>query len=131
MDALVTSSIEEAFQVPIRGWDFSWLQGRAHETPPPWSYTGIVRAALEHARVSLDIDTGGGEFIERLAPVPGFLVATEGYAPNVPVAARRLAPLGVAVVQASAWSSRSSRLREPGSRCTACRKPTPRWCSKT
>jgi SAM-dependent methyltransferase len=100
MDALVTSSIEEAFQVPIHGWDFSWLQGRAHETPPPWSYAGLVRAALEDARFSLDIDTGGGEFIERLAPVPGFLVATEGHAPNVPAAARRLAPLGIAVVQA-------------------------------
>jgi SAM-dependent methyltransferase len=98
MEPSITSSIEEALAVPIAGWDFSWLQGRARETHPPWDYAALVGAAMEGSQVSLDIDTGGGEFIERLAPVPGFLVTTEGYAPNVPVAARRLAPHGIAVV---------------------------------
>jgi SAM-dependent methyltransferase len=98
MDASITSAIEEALAVPIAGWDFSWLQGRARETRPPWNYASLVRAAMEGSEVSLDIDTGGGEFIERLAPVPGFLVATEGYAPNVSVAARRLVPHGITVV---------------------------------
>jgi SAM-dependent methyltransferase len=100
MNPSITSSIEEALHVPIRGWDFSWLHGRARETPPPWNYPELVRAALSQSRISLDIDTGGGEFIERSSPMPGFLVATEGYAPNVPVAASRLAPLGIAVVHA-------------------------------
>jgi hypothetical protein len=49
---------------------------------------------------SLDIDTGGGEFLERLGARPGAVIATEGHPPNVPVAARRPSPLGVAVVHA-------------------------------
>jgi SAM-dependent methyltransferase len=96
----IKAAVEEAFAVPIGGWDFSWLRGRAQETPPPWDYAQLVRGALDRSRVSLDIDTGGGEFIERLRPVPGLLVATEGYVPNVVVAARRLTPFGIAVVHA-------------------------------
>jgi SAM-dependent methyltransferase len=49
---------------------------------------------------AVDIDTGGGEFLGRMAPFPGFVVATEGHAPNVPIAAELLAPLGVPVVEA-------------------------------
>jgi hypothetical protein len=46
--------------------------------------------------------TGGGElFAELLAGYPGRAVATEAWPPNVPVAARRLAPLGVLVLHAS------------------------------
>lgn len=92
--------IEEALHAPIRGWDFSWLQGRAEETLPPWDYGALVRAAAVGTRRTLDIDTGGGEFLQRLGPLPGHVVATEGYAPNVTVAGERLASLGVAVVHA-------------------------------
>jgi hypothetical protein len=92
----IKAAVEEAFAVPISGWDFSWLRGRARETPPPWDYAELVRAKLDSSRVSLDIDTGGGEFLERFAPVPHFLMATEGYAPNVLVATRRLTPFGTA-----------------------------------
>jgi len=100
MDSTVSSAIEEAFGVSIAGWDFSWLRGRAHEAPPSWNYGRLVRAAVGRSQFALDIDTGGGEFIERLAP-SGFLVATEGYAPNVDVAANRLASVGIPVVQAA------------------------------
>jgi SAM-dependent methyltransferase len=98
--ASIKAAVEEALAVPISGWDFSWLRGRARETPPPWDYAQLVRAEFDSSRVSLDIDTGGGEFIQRLGPVPGFLVATEGHAPNVLVAARRLTPYGIGVIHA-------------------------------
>ena len=90
--------IADALEAPIRGWDLSWLEGRAEEAPPPWEYTAIVREAAASSRRMLDIDTGGGEFLARLAPFPGSVVATEGYPPNVGVAGTRLMPLGVHVV---------------------------------
>jgi SAM-dependent methyltransferase len=49
----------------------------------------------------LDIDTGGGEFLAGLSPLPASVVATEGYTPNVEVARERLAPLGIRVVGAA------------------------------
>jgi SAM-dependent methyltransferase len=48
----------------------------------------------------LDIDTGGGEMLAALAPLACFVVATEGYAPNVGVAAERLASAGIPLVHA-------------------------------
>ena len=51
------------------------------------------------AGTMLDMGTGGGEWLAALSPRPRRTVATEGWTPNVPVAARRLRPLGVAVVQ--------------------------------
>jgi SAM-dependent methyltransferase len=47
----------------------------------------------------LDMDTGGGEVLSSFMPLPQNTYATEGYAPNVPVAKNRLEPLGVKVVQ--------------------------------
>jgi SAM-dependent methyltransferase len=70
------------------------------ETEPAWDYAAIVRDAMAGARRTLDIDTGGGEFLSNILPAPGSVVATEGYAPNVAVAGARLAPLGVPVVHA-------------------------------
>ena len=52
--------------------------------------------------VVLDMGTGGGERFSRICD--GFsdlAVATEGWPPNVPVAAKRLAPMGISVVHAS------------------------------
>ena len=45
----------------------------------------------------LDIGTGGGEFLSSLAPLPKIVYATEGYEPNIPIARKRLEPLGVKV----------------------------------
>ena len=45
----------------------------------------------------LDIDTGGGEFLRSIAPLPSRSAALESYPPNVAVARNNLAPLGVAV----------------------------------
>jgi SAM-dependent methyltransferase len=55
---------------------------------------------LRGASSALDIDTGGGEVLASL-PLPPFTVATEGYPPNVPVAADRLSQLGAHVVDAA------------------------------
>src|SRR5262249_3546428 len=58
----------------------------------------------EHARAAgsvLDIGTGGGELLAAVrGSLPTRVVATEEWAVNAPLARRRLAPLGVAVVQA-------------------------------
>jgi SAM-dependent methyltransferase len=101
MDLSVPAAIEVASAVPIEGWDFSWLRDRAGETPPPWDFGDLVRTAIDESHRTLDIDTGGGEFLERLAPAPRSVVATEGHPPSVGVAARRLAPLGITVVHAA------------------------------
>lgn len=93
--------VAEAEAAPIIGWDFSWLHGRAIEDRPSWGYAELAAERLPAAHSVLDIHTGGGErlaFIAGLARLPARTVATESYRPNVPVAARRLAPLGVSVV---------------------------------
>jgi SAM-dependent methyltransferase len=45
----------------------------------------------------LDVDTGGGELLASLAPLPARTIAVEGWEPNLSVARDRLAPLGVDV----------------------------------
>jgi SAM-dependent methyltransferase len=49
----------------------------------------------------LDIECGGGEMLSHLPGLPGFMVASEGWPPNVTVADRRLRPLGAHVVGAT------------------------------
>jgi hypothetical protein len=46
----------------------------------------------------LDLGTGGGERFVRYAPFPRVAIVPEAHLPNVPVAAARLAPLGVQVI---------------------------------
>lgn len=84
------------------GWDFTHLNGRRLDihTDHPWDYTATVLAAMRGAESMLDMGTGGGERLAAFAtsqPLPPRTCATEGYAPNVPVARQRLAPLGVTV----------------------------------
>ena len=50
-----------------------------------------------HAHTLLDIDTGGGELLASLQPLPTHTYATESYSPNIPVARQRLEPLGINV----------------------------------
>lgn len=91
--------VREALDVPLQGWDFEWLQGRTSEKDPSWRYGDRVRALLPTARSLLDVDTGGGEFLADLAPLPTRTAATEGWEPNLPVARERLEPLGVEVLR--------------------------------
>jgi len=86
------------FAQPTSGWDFSHLTGR-HEDEPPWSYDELARTALAGASSVLDLGTGGGEVLGRLADaLPRETTATEGWPPNLPVAREALAPLGIEVV---------------------------------
>ncbi len=81
------------------GWNFAHIEvtRRVVEAPLSWSYASIVLAQFRSARSVLDMGTGGGEFLSSLQPLPALTCATEGYAPNVPLARQRLEPLGVKV----------------------------------
>ena len=90
----------------FEGWDFSYLSNRASQQEPPWSYRARAVELVKAAHRLLDIDTGGGEFLFSLAPLPGRSVAIESYQPNVAVARERLAPMGVEVQEVAvgaAW----------------------------
>ena len=91
--------VNEAWNAPFSGWDFSWLEGRMVDTPLSWSYPDWAVERLRKSQAVLDMDTGGGEFFSSLAPFPRIACATEGYVPNVPIARARLEPLGVRVVK--------------------------------
>jgi hypothetical protein len=66
---------------PFSGWDFSYLTEtrRMMEAPLPWSYAGIVLPRLRSARALLDMDTGGGEFLSRLQPLPYKLIVLHNH----------------------------------------------------
>ena len=92
--------VAEALAAPFSGWDFSWLEGRrVEEGEDGWDYEERARRLIQRVASLLDLGTGGGERLSRLGPFPPLAVATEAYGPNVPVATRRLQPLGVTVVQ--------------------------------
>src|SRR5579871_1283063 len=81
----------------FEGWDFAYIAGRSSQDEPPWFYRDRARDLVRSARHLLDVDTGGGEFLLSLAPLPAATRAIESYPPNVAVARERLAPAGVAV----------------------------------
>ena len=90
--------IEEGWKAPFSGWDFSWLKGKYTEAEPSWDYREMARERIAEARALLDMDTGGGELLAGLAPLPPMTWATETWEPNIPVAKARLEPLGGGVV---------------------------------
>jgi len=94
-DDLVT----EALAAPFSGWDFSWLGTGSTPGGLPWSYRQEVARHAALTDTMLDMGTGGGERLSRLSPRPRRTVATEAWPPNAPVAAGRLRPLGIAVIQ--------------------------------
>jgi SAM-dependent methyltransferase len=90
--------IAQADRQSLQGWDFSYLNGRMVEESLSFDYLAEVRRRLDDVASMLDLATGGGEVLSQLAPFPGRTVATEAYAPNAPIAARRLRPLNASVV---------------------------------
>ncbi|MEV6488585.1 methyltransferase [Actinoplanes sp. NPDC051633] len=90
--------IGEAVGVPLVGWEFAWTDGRAVGSDPSWSFPEMARRLLRRAGSLLDLDTGGGELLAELAPLPAHTVAVESWAPNTPVARDRLGPFGVSVL---------------------------------
>lgn len=89
--------IQDAMVQDFSGWDFSYLDGRWQTEDLAWDYEQTVRKQISRTRSMLDMGTGGGEFLSSLAPLPEYTCATEAYLPNVPVAQKRLEPLGVTV----------------------------------
>jgi SAM-dependent methyltransferase len=99
-DALVA----EGEAVPVEGWDFSWFHGRATEERPPWRYARLlgermVALAGVPGAAALDLQTGGGEVLASVPAGPPTLVATESWPPNLTVARKNLARLGVTVIE--------------------------------
>jgi SAM-dependent methyltransferase len=96
-DALITDAERE----PFSGWDFSYItaRNRYRLESVSWDYDAIVLERMKKAESMLDMGTGGGERLASLQPFPKVTFATEAYAPNVPIARKRLEPLGVKVVQ--------------------------------
>jgi SAM-dependent methyltransferase len=90
--------VQDGMNLPFSGWDFSMIRDRWIFSRPSWDYGELVRQRLVGVERLLDQDTGGGEFLASLAPLPAQTFATEGYPPNIPVARQRLEPLGVGVV---------------------------------
>ncbi|NWG17457.1 MAG: class I SAM-dependent methyltransferase [Chloroflexi bacterium] len=97
-DPLFQFLIDEAGK-PFSGWDFSYIEGtgRISHAPLAWSYVSIILPKVRRAGSLLDMGTGGGELLSMLQPLPRHTCATEGYEPNIPIARRRLGPLGVQV----------------------------------
>jgi SAM-dependent methyltransferase len=92
--------VAQAQAAPVSGWDFSWLTERSSTAGSlPWDYRAEVARHAAGAGSLLDMGTGGGEWLAGLAPHPVRTVATEAWPPNAPVAARRLRPAGIPVVQ--------------------------------
>jgi SAM-dependent methyltransferase len=96
---LLERLISEALQQKFSGWDFSYIANRWIESPISWDYAQVARAHMKPDGSLLDMDTGGGEVLSSLQPLPHTTFAAEGYIPNIPVARDRLEPLGVKVVQ--------------------------------
>ncbi|MCR6792885.1 Methyltransferase domain protein [Bacillus paranthracis] len=95
------STLLESANTNFSGWDFSFISetGRMKSEPLSWSYGSTAFQLMQHAESMLDMGTGGGEFLSMLQPFPSTIYATEGYAPNVPIARKKLEPLGVTVVE--------------------------------
>jgi len=92
---------KKEYEAPFSGWDFSRLKNRLIEENPPWDYKEITRQLVRTSKSLLDMDTGGGEVLALLSPFPQHAVATESWAPNIPIAREKLEPLGVKVIGVS------------------------------
>jgi SAM-dependent methyltransferase len=90
--------VEEAEQVPIEGWDFGWLDGRAVEERPTWRYFDRVAERAADVSTLLEVQAGVGSMIGRLQSLPRLSVATEGFASSVATAAPRLRSRAVHLV---------------------------------
>lgn len=84
-------------KMSFSGWDFSHIKDRMIDDVLPWNYMSLAKTLVSNSKSLLDIATGGGEVLSRLAPLPANTAAIEGYEPNVPIAKKTLGPLGVEV----------------------------------
>ncbi len=90
--------IRDGLSLPFSGWDFSSIKNRSKEHRTSWNYRLLARILMQGITSMLDQDTGGGEVLSSLAPFPPHTWATESYPPNIPVAQKRLEPLGAQII---------------------------------
>lgn len=90
--------VSEAASVPVEGWDFAWLRGRATEERPSWGYARAMADRMGRADTALDLETGGGEVLAEAPRLARRTLATESWPPNLAKAAALLRPRGVTVV---------------------------------
>ena len=104
-DEEILAWLRSEYEQPFEGWDFSYIKGRRLNIGFDfWNYASIAADALRASRVVLDQETGGGERFGKIlenCAFEGHACATEGYPPNIPVARKRLEPLGVEVYEVS------------------------------
>jgi len=94
-EALRAQWLHEEQMANIRGWDFSYIEGRHEQAALPWDYGEVIRRYLNPVMEMLDYDTGGGEFLLSLKHPFYRTAATEGYEPNVVLCRETLVPLGI------------------------------------
>lgn len=90
--------VQEGLNLAFSGWDFSAIGERWTSSQTSWDYKAMVKQRCLGIQRLLDMDTGGGELLASLAPLPAETYATESYPPNIPIAEQRLEGLGVRVV---------------------------------
>jgi SAM-dependent methyltransferase len=104
--------LEDAERTDFQGWDFTRLGARLLTEPPPWALEEIVADNAARATTMLDMGTGGGEWLSALPARATFTVATESWPPNVGIAAARLQPLGIPVLQVEGAADNHRQDRE-------------------
>jgi SAM-dependent methyltransferase len=97
--------IQDGLSLPISGWDFSSIKNRSKEHRPLWNYHALAHSHMHGITSILDQETGGGEVLSSLTPFPPHTWATESYPPNIPIAKKRLEPLGVQIISSYTISS--------------------------
>ena len=88
------------------GWTLDQLGERFSQERAPWLYFTQLGLRTRRATAMLDIQSGTGEILAALPKRPSRLVATEGFAPNIPVAIQNLVRLGIAVVTTASTDPR-------------------------
>jgi SAM-dependent methyltransferase len=91
--------VARAERARFSGWNFEYITRTVREVDGalPWSYNTEVLKLMGQSKSMLDMGTGGGELLSLMAPLPPKACATEGYKPNLALAKKRPAPLGVKV----------------------------------
>lgn len=91
----------------IKGWDFSYIEGRfrSYEDELSWNYGEIVKEFLNAEANLLDIDTGGGEILLSFQHPYNLTTVTEGYTPNVKLCEERLGRKGIRVCEVTDYAN--------------------------
>ncbi|MCK5811384.1 MAG: GrpB family protein [Clostridiales bacterium] len=90
---------QKEYNQPFKGWDFSYIKKRMTNEEVDWKYQKIIEKYLPNINCLLDMGTGGGEVLSSIKGLPLCTIATEGYRPNVSIAKKKLASLGIKVVR--------------------------------